>query len=140
LPKRLLITTKFTFKKEEKLKSRKLIEQLFASGKSFSVSPFRITYILSAKEAYILQSGFGTSAKKFKRAVERNRIKRLMREAYRLQKKSLNDTLQNRDRSMAAFFIYTGNTIDTYDVIYKAMQACLKKLEKIVNEITDADS
>ena len=105
------IEPKLTFKKEEKLKSRKLIEQLFVSGKTFSIFPLKTIYILSVTEKYVLQSGFGISAKKFKKAVDRNRVKRLMREVYRLQKNKLKAVLQISRTSMAVFFIYTTNTI-----------------------------
>ena len=134
------IAPKLTFKKEEKLKSRKLIEQLFKSGKIFSISPFRIIYIISRGDWYILQSGFGASSKRFKKAVDRNRVKRLMREVYRLQKNRLKEVLKNNNKSMAVFFIYTGNTIGQYDEIFKTMQASLKKLEKIANENADENS
>jgi len=134
------IAPRLTFKKEEKLKSRKLIEQLFISGKTFSIFPFRTIYILSTAERYVLQSGFGMSTKKFKRAVDRNRVKRLMREVYRLQKNDLKATLQTSHKSMAVFFVYTINSIIPYDEIFKIMQLCLKKLEKIANESADENS
>jgi ribonuclease P protein component len=140
LPKHLPITSEFAFKKEEKLKGRKLIEQLFASGKSFSVFPFRVTYIFSKQGTNILQCGFGTSTKKFRKSVDRNRVKRLMREAYRLQQNGLKAVLQTRGKSMAVFFIYTANIIYTYTEIYKSMQACLRKLEKVTHEINDENT
>ena len=130
----LTIVPKLTFKKQEKLKSRKLIELLFKSGKVFSIFPLRIIYILSHGQKYILQSGFGVGTKKFKRAVDRNRVKRLVREVYRLQKTSLKEVLKNRSKSMAVFFIYTGNEIQPYVEIFKTMEASLKKLEKIADE------
>ena len=96
--------------------------------------------MLSGRERYILQGGFGVSTKKFKKAVDRNRVKRLMKEVYRLQKNRLKEALQNNHRSMAVFFIYTGNTIEQYDEIFKTMQTSLKKLEYIANENPDANS
>ena len=134
------IAPRLTFKKEERLKSRKLIEQLFKSGKVFSIVPLRIIYILSSTEKYILQSGFGVTTKKFKKAVDRNRVKRLMKEVYRLQKNRLKEVLQNNHRSMAVFFIYTGNTIEKYEEIFKTMRTSLKKLEHIANENPAANS
>ncbi|MEI9910088.1 MAG: ribonuclease P protein component [Bacteroidota bacterium] len=80
----------FTLGKNERLKSRKSIEQLFSEGKKIVVAPYRVLYILnpSVEKASLLFS-VGVSAKNFKKAVDRNRVKRLTREAYRLQKNDL---------------------------------------------------
>ncbi|MES1226963.1 MAG: ribonuclease P protein component, partial [Bacteroidota bacterium] len=78
----------FTLGKKERLKSRKSIEQLFNEGKSFAVSPCRVFYMIlpfnATSTSFIVQFGAGVSTKNFKKAVDRNRIKRLVREAYRL--------------------------------------------------------
>ncbi|MGB4845545.1 MAG: ribonuclease P protein component [Ferruginibacter sp.] len=91
---------RYRFKKEEKLKSRKTIEQLFKEGKSFSNFPFRILWMLNDKATAPLQSGFAVSSKHFKKAVDRNRIKRLMREAYRLQKNDLQAQLKQNNNQL----------------------------------------
>ncbi|HUS01138.1 MAG TPA: ribonuclease P protein component [Chitinophagaceae bacterium] len=131
----MTIEQQFTFKKEEKLKSRKLIEILFKQGTSFSNFPFRILYIFSEKGISPLQCGFAVSGKHFKKAVDRNRIKRLMREAYRLQKSRLTETVQQQEKCMAVFFIYTGNEIPGYNDVFEKMESALKRLNKIANEV-----
>ncbi len=81
-----------------------------------------------------LKAGFGVSQKKFKKATDRNRVKRLMRECYRIQKQYLKDILTFNKRSLAVFFIYTGNILPEYTELKEKMKASLKKLEKIANE------
>ncbi len=87
---------RFTFKPAEKLKSLKLIGQIFKEGKSFSHFPFRVVYLFSEKDKSFLRAAFSVSSRNFKKAVDRNRIKRLMREAYRLQKNSFQTKLEEK--------------------------------------------
>ncbi|MEL6358617.1 MAG: ribonuclease P protein component [Bacteroidota bacterium] len=80
-----LITIRATFKQEERLKSRKRIEELFKEGKAVNLPPLRLLY-LPCDELPNHQVLFTVSKKRFKRAVTRNKLKRRMREAYRLNK------------------------------------------------------
>jgi len=102
------VAKKLTLGKNERLKSRKQIEQLFSKGKKFSITPFRVYYVFNETSNPPLQSGVGVSNKNFKNAVDRNRIKRLVREAFRLQKISLQEKLKERKGQLIVFFIYTG--------------------------------
>jgi ribonuclease P protein component len=126
---------KFTLGKNERLKHRKLIEHLFGTGKSFVSAPFRVHYSFEKLQSkFPAQAGFTVSAKNFKRAVDRNRIKRLTREAYRLQKEDLYNALNERSRQLIIFFVFTGREIPEYETVAKSMSSILKKLVKIVNE------
>lgn len=126
----------YTLGKDERLKSRKAIEELFKGGKSFSLAPFRIYYreqpLTDRKN--VLKFGVGVSTKNFKKAVDRNRVKRLTREAYRLQKILLQETLKEKRQSLNIFFIYTGREIPVYEEVSTKVNSILKKLLKLVNE------
>ena len=77
-----------------------------------------------------LQAGFGATTRNFKKAVDRNRIKRLSREAYRLQKQTLYDHLMEKNRSLAVFFIYTGKELPDYGTVTEKIGVALQKLMK----------
>jgi ribonuclease P protein component len=126
---------RYTLGKDDKLKSRKIIEQLFKDGKSFSLFPFRIIYLSQPSDNIgQLQAGFSVGTKHFKKAVDRNRIKRLMREGYRLQKNELNDAVKNSHQDLWLFFIYTATDIPDYSNVSEKINTSIKRLQKIVNE------
>ena len=126
------------FGKAEKLKSRKVVEELFARGKSLNVFPIRIFYKflpLPADEKTVLQVGVSVSKRNFKRAVDRNRIKRLLRETYRLQKRELIEVLKVQRRIGYIFFIYTDKQMPQYPIVFDTMSKCLEVLKrKAINE------
>jgi len=81
-----------------------------------------------------LQAAFSVSSKNFKKAVDRNKIKRLMREAYRLQKSLLQSELEENQRNLAVFIIYTGNSLPEFESIFEKMGIALLRLEKIISQ------
>jgi ribonuclease P protein component len=127
-----MMAKQFGLGKKEKLKSRKQIDALFAGGKSFAVFPIRVTYSFAPAEGEepLAQIGVTVSKKYFKRAVDRNRIKRLLREAYRLQKTELAEAMKAAGWKGHLFFMYTDKTIASFDVIKTAMNNCLSRLQK----------
>lgn len=129
------IEKQFTFKKEERLKSHKLIEQLFSKAKSFSIFPLKALYQFTDLPAGIfLQTGVAVSKKNFRKAVDRNRIKRILREAYRLQKLELQNSLSDSSKQLALFLIYTGKELaDSTDVMEK-VNTVLQHLTTLVKE------
>src|SRR5205809_4540518 len=129
---------RFGFGKKEKLKSRKQIEELFLNGKNFSVFPLRVTYQFVPSDETVIQVGVTAGKKHFKKAVDRNRIKRLIREAYRLQKNNLIDLLKQKQLNGFLFFVYTDKTVTSLSIVKEAMSKCLKRLEKLSeqNEIS----
>jgi ribonuclease P protein component len=126
-----LIGKEFTLGRKERLRSRKLIDKVFNEGKSFSVFPYRIYYL---KAIIPLQFGVGVSKKNFRRAVDRNRIKRLSREAYRLQKRILDEKTKEKGKSLSVFFIYIGKELPAYPALFEKMHVILKRLINIADE------
>jgi len=123
------------FGKKEKLKSRKLIEALFKRGKTINVFPVRILYIFLNVEAYenpLLQVGVSVSKRNFKRAVDRNRIKRLLREAYRLQKNELLALTAEQKKKGFLFFIFTDKELPQYQMVFDTITKALNILKKKV--------
>lgn len=120
--------------KNERLKSRKRIDELFARGKSFSAFPVRVLYLCEKSGAAPLQAGFSVGVKKIKSAVERNRVKRLMREAYRLSKNNLFEKLCLQSTFLSVFFIYSGTAVPGYYDVSIKIAGALKRLENLIDE------
>jgi ribonuclease P protein component len=125
---------RYTLGKHERLKSRKLIEQLFKEGRSFSVFPIRVVWKYQEGTTGLLQAGFTVSTKHFKKAVHRNRIKRLMKEAFRLQKNSLQNEVEGSSKQLFIFLMYVGREIPVYLLAAEKIGGILKRLQKIVHE------
>jgi ribonuclease P protein component len=123
---------KFTLSSEERLKSRKKIQELFAAGKAINFSPFKIIFRIDIDPSP-LQFGVAVGTRQFKKAVNRNRIKRLIRESYRLQKNELKDLLIKKEKSLAIFVIYTGKSIPHYPFVFEKIGKVLKKISEEIH-------
>jgi len=97
-----------TFTKEERLCSKKIIKTLFEEGSSLAVHPFRLIWLKTAlKTEYPVQITISVPKKNIAKAVDRNKIKRQMRESYRKNKNILYKYLYNKDNQHAMALIYT---------------------------------
>ena len=115
----------FTYNKKEKLKSKKLIDKMFVEGKSVSVYPLRLVYLpIDFDTQVIAQTGVSVSKRNFKTAVDRNRIKRLLREAYRLNKPTYLNTLKTPHAFM---ILYIGKDKPTLTQLQNKMTQVFKK-------------
>ena len=123
---------KYTFKKAERLKSRKIIERIFnREGHSLVTFPILTVWLeTSLNSNFPAQATFSVSKKKFKKAVQRNRIKRLMREAYRLNKSKFYESLSAKEKQVAVMFVYIAKEEMTFEEIESKMKQCLKRLRR----------
>lgn len=125
----------FTYGKQEKLKSRKLTEAVFKSGQTFTVFPLKVFYISSKLNTNTdVVCGVGAPARMFKKAVQRNRIKRLLREAYRLNKTELLQYVINSNKQTAIFILYIDKVMPEFATINKKMKQALDLLIQKTNE------
>ena len=118
-----------TFPNIEKLKSKKLIDELFRNGQSVNAFPIKMIYAkIPFEEAVKLKTGVSVSKRNFKKAVDRNRIKRLLRESYRLHKTSL---IEKLDTQYVCMFLYLGKDEPNFEFIETKMKkVVLKFIEK----------
>jgi len=124
-----------TFKKEERLCNKRLIDSLFHTGSSFLCYPFKVSWLFSnSPQPFPVQVLFSVPKKRFKRAVDRNLVKRRMREAYRLYKQQhLYDILNSSDKNIILSVGYIGKEIAPHELIEKKM---LRVFTQLCAEIT----
>lgn len=124
------VLMKFTLGKKERLKSRKLIERLYKEGKSVKAFPLRMVYLqIDHTSSFPAQVGVSVAKRNFKKAPDRNRLKRLMRETYRLQK----EIVYNHVEKPHVFMIsYIGKEEKAYEEIFSKMD---KLLNLFVEEV-----
>lgn len=122
----------YKFSKKEKLKSQKVIESLFTKGESVTVYPLRLVYMkTSFLEDIKVKTGVSVSKKMFKKAVDRNRIKRLLREGYRLNKAIY---FNNITTQYALMILYIGNTKPDFETVNTKMKLALERFSKVISE------
>ena len=128
----------FTYPKNERLKSKTTIGLLFSEGKSVSKYPLRLVYRLEeANQEEKIKIGVSVSKKYFKKAVDRNYFKRVLRETYRLNKHLL---LENLEQSYCIMFFYqTKDRLSYQEINTKTVQLFEKFLQQI-NKITDSEN
>lgn len=118
-----------TFSKEERLCSRKLIEKVAKEGNSFLVHPFKVILLPTELESkFPVQVLMSVAKKKFPRAVDRNRIKRLMREAYRINKQMLYKSLEEKNEKLALMLIFIGSGLPEYKLTEDKIILILQRL------------
>jgi ribonuclease P protein component len=120
------------FPKQERLTSKKTIEELFSKGSSVFVYPFRLIYLPKppdpSSEATYPQILFSVSKKHFKKAVDRNLIKRRMREAYRLSKTELLQAIPPQHIPRAVAFIYVAKEKTEFALLQKKLKTIWLRL------------
>ncbi len=122
----------FTYPQQEKLKSRKLIEKLFTEGKSVSAYPLRMVYLsTSFDDGVLAKTGVSVSKRNFKKAPDRNRIKRLLREAYRLNKA---EYFNNLTAQHAFMILYIGKEKPEFLQVETKMKQLFEKFSNKISE------
>jgi ribonuclease P protein component len=118
-----------TFSKAERLHSKKLIERLFKEGKSFYVYPFKIIYIENnPNDKYPVQALVSVAKRNIRKAVDRNKVKRLIREAYRQNKEELYKQRFANNNQLLIGLIYTARTILPHAQIESKIILILQRL------------
>ncbi|WP_316737641.1 ribonuclease P protein component [Pedobacter aquatilis] len=125
----------YTFRKEERLCSRKHLELLFKNGSSFLLYPFRVSYIFIEDKIDVpVQVVINVPKKRYKRAVDRNLLKRRIREAYRLNKLEKFYVLLPEDKGLLLFSIqFVGKDKYEFAFIEKKLISTFKRFQNLIN-------
>ena len=112
----------------ERLRGERVISNLFDSGRSFFESPFKVFWLkIAENSSFLSRFAVAVPKKRFKSAVKRNLIKRRTREAFRINKKILNEAI-NDDKQVHMIVIYASDIIQPYSEIEAAMKKILQRI------------
>lgn len=125
----------FSFPKKQRLSSKKDIDYLFKSGRTFTIYPFKIIYRHLEKEECSLKLAISVPKKKHRNAVDRNLLKRRIREAYRKNNADLKTQLEKKGDNMHLFLIYLSSEKLPYSQIEDKIILLLQRLEQIDGKI-----
>jgi ribonuclease P protein component len=132
----------FTYQKTDKLKSRKQTQHLFSTGQAINVFPIRLIYTIepipstaaNLSLTSVLQAGVGAPSRTFRKAVQRNKVKRLLREAYRLEKPNFISQAALDNKRVNLFFLYTDalvlTQVEIQGKVKEALSLLVTKLKK----------
>lgn len=123
--------TAFSFHKKQRISSKRDIEFLFRDGKATFLFPFRVTYALVEFSDYPVKILISVPRNKIRRAVQRNRIKRLTREAWRLNNENLQNPAGNTGKTLLVALIYIHDMPVDYEQVEKAIIKIMKQLENV---------
>lgn len=136
MPVSSVLTQRLTFRKNEKLCSRKIIQELALNGKNIHAHPLRLLWIPSQFNSGItVQAAFSVPKKNFKSAVERNGIKRRMREAYRKNKSTLYSLISKNNIQYALLFVFIGKEIVSYSETEEKIKIILNRFAEKIQKI-----
>lgn len=131
----------YTLPKSERIHLKKEIDELFAQGKGFVAYPLRVVY---RTEPAVGAEGIppavmlvSVGKKYFKRANKRNRVKRLVREAYRLNKHKLWEMVGLYGLSIRLAFMFVGKDLPSYSAVEGSVQKAFSRIAKELNQIHD---
>ena len=117
-----------TFRKPERLVSRKIIEQLVEKGRSIQTPPFRLIWLVHGLQVMNpVQVAFSVPKRNFRSAVDRNKIKRLMREVYRKNKTDIYSFISDKQLQLALLVVYTGRVIPKYSEVEHKLTLTLQR-------------
>lgn len=130
-----------SFPKSEHLCGEKRIAELYTKGEAFIAYPIRVVFKIAPKEDEIAaRAMMSVPKKRFKRAVKRNRLKRSLREAYRLNKQELITLLEKSELKIDIAFNYVSDEEMDYIAIEKKMKLALSKLTEKIKLVSNKNS
>jgi len=129
----------FGFSKQERICKRNDFHELLSDGQSIYCYPFRCVYLWRDSSSFSVRVAVSVSRRRFKHAVDRNKVKRLVRESYRLEKHQLYQHYADCNQSLDIIIIYTDTKILSFSLFRKSFIKLINKLIKKNNTLLSSE-